>query len=480
MNNKYILSLSKSNELENTIKFDNYYLNHNYETSKIFEKRIKDKTLIIIGEFVDCRNSQLTQLEIVERLINTEDLDELIFESKYLAGRYLILYGNTKEGLFSLPDPISSIPVNYTVSKNMHMISSHAKFIAENYDLKISEEAIEIRKEALEPQHPLPYNITMYKEVKFLVPNHLLNIKTQKKERFYPKLSMKSISMDDAVEETIEKTHNILDGFLLLKKLSLPLTSGKDSRLLLALLKDRLSEMPIYTYYFDSFTDESGDIQIPKQITEKYNLDYHMLKERAIDSDLFEDIKKDLSGMENKSVLNNGYTYSQSELSDYSSMPGDVVSITKSQFGKALPEKLATTNYFVTKTHNYSNTNKEYVKLWVEETKELYKRFGTSQFDLFVWEHRFGRWMSNSIQNYDYLMNQTYIFNCRYLIEMWVSIPRKERTNISFHEEIIRREWPELLELELNPDEKLLNRVFNNSYMFYLGSFLKHIMLKYK
>jgi hypothetical protein len=141
---------------------------------------------------------------------------------------------------------------------------------------------------------------------------------------------------------------------------------------------------------------------------------------------------------------------------------------------------MATVNYLVTKTHNYSSANKYYVKEWLKNVESFPKEYNVSKYDLFNWEHRFGRWMSNSIQNYDYLVNQTYIFNCRYLIELWINIPRSERTNRSFHEEVIKSEWPELLEVEFNPDEKLMNRIFNNSYAFYYGSIAKHYIKKIK
>src|SRR5699024_12480631 len=149
-------------------------------------------------------------------------------------------------------------------------------------------------------------------------------------------------------------------------------------------------------------------------------------------------------------------------------------------FGKDLPESFATTNYFITKIHNYSPEAKKYIEKWIKDTKTYSEKFNVSLFDLFHLESRLGRWLPKSIQNYDYFMNQIYIFNSRYLIELWMSIPRDERTKKSLHIEIIKKEWPEQLDFEINHDERIINKMFYKSYVYYIGIYAKYLLNKYK
>ena len=144
-----------------------------------------------------------------------------------------------------------------------------------------------------------------------------------------------------------------------------------------------------------------------------------------------------------------------------------------------LPEILATPSYFVTKTHNYSKENKKEVIKWVQEVSSYSEVSGISKYDLFFWEHRCGKWTSNSFMNDDLLINVLNPFNCRELIETWLNVSRKERMNGAVHKKIIYNTWPELLQYKINPYDKykVLQR---NSLIYYLAVKAKYILGKIK
>lgn len=479
MKNKYIISKNLDKNYTYSVEMGEYYINHNYDASQFYLKRNKENCFIVIGDFVDSNAMYNTKEAIIEKISESKDISELIKNTHYLAGRYLIFFGTKEELLYVLPDPIVSIPINFSFLKNEFIISSDAKLIAEKYGFSQSQKAIRIKKGA-EQQQPLPYNITMYDEVKTLIPNHLLNLQQSKMVRFFPLKSNEKISMDKAVEQTILKGKNIIDEFSNTKKMSLPITSGVDSRAVLALMKKHKSEVKLYTYFHDEFTQETGDIKIPTEIANYFDISYNTLPTQEIPGKIYEEIKTELSGLENDRILRNGFTYSNSNLTEYHPVPGDIISLSKSPFGKNLPERLATLDYFITKTHNYSPEVKEYVRLWMEDVEQYSKANKVSKYDLFNWEYRLGRWLPNNIKNYDYFVEPIYIFNCRFLMELWVSIPKKERTQRSLHMEIIKKEWPELLNFEFNPDDKAIDNMFSNSYLFYIGSFIKYQLKRFK
>lgn len=93
---------------------------------------------------------------------------------------------------------------------------------------------------------------------------------------------------------------------------------------------------------------------------------------------------------------------------------------------------------------------------------------------MFFWEHRFGKWASNSSMNYDVLVDSITPFNCRELIETWLMIPRKERMKCKLHNKIIEDNWPELLDIPINPGEKY-QTLSKNSLLYYVGSMIKYV-----
>lgn len=478
MENKYLLDNKPHTTFNHSIEIFGSYFNHNYKESSICIRTQNGKTVLFIGEFVNAKYPKQTITETASKLVTCETLEEILEELNYLAGRYLLFYGNETSIQYVIGDAVASIPTNYMFDGNSYAISSHPKFIADAYSLTKSEESMTIAK-AAEQQQPLPYNLTMYDEIKNLIPNHYLNLTHNKMIRFYPLKENPAVDIDEVVDETIALMKNVLNSYLSEDKIALPITSGKDSRLILSLLKNHLDKVEMFTYRLDAFTEETGDIAIPKQISEDYKINYHILPVLDVPESKKEAIYEELAGSQNEGILRNAYTFNQSILSNLDALSGDIVSITKSSFGKNIPESLGTTSYLVTKTHNYSKENKAQVEQWREGVEDIYDKTNISIFDLFNWEHRLGKWLPKSMQNYDYLMNQLYIFNCRYLMKLWVSIPRAQRVEGSFHLKVIEKEWPELLDYPLNPDDKLIDSIFSHSALFYVGSYGKYILGKF-
>ena len=133
----------------------------------------------------------------------------------------------------------------------------------------------------------------------------------------------------------------------------------------------------------------------------------------------------------------------------------------------------------VTKTHNYSRENLKEVKRWINDVKKYSKLSNISKYDLFFWEHRVGKWTTNSYMNSHILVGSLNPFNCRELIELWLRVAQNDRVNGEIHKGIIKLNWPELLEFPINPDTKF-SFFYKNSILFYIGARAKYILGKGK
>lgn len=470
-NRNYLICKKKNKE------FDNYYdigsYKFSYNNSDAILGKANNKEVIIYGVIVDSSMPNRTSEEIIDELLALTNFNSVIEKSKKYAGRYVIIY-YSKEGLYILPDATATIHVAYTTKENELYVSSNPKIIADINGFKESVISKKIKASA-EETHPLPYDMSMYDEIKYVIPNYYLNCRNRTAYRYYPLEKINKITVLDAAQASRKLIGNIIMAYKNNYKLSIPLTSGMDSRTILSFCKEYLDEIPTYTFFHDNFTDETADINIPKKMSRKLGFVYTVLKDIELPEEI-EYIYKNMVGSNiNRLEARNAWTYYKSDFKEYKRLDGQVSPLAKSNFGRNLPEFLAKPSYLVTKTHNHSKENYKEVKRWCDEIDEYTDLSKISKYDLFFWEHRSGKWASNSYLNSGILIDSLNIFNCRELIETWLSVPRKNRCNGEIHKEIIRLNWPELLEYPFNPDEKY-GIVYKYSFLYYLASMAKFML----
>ncbi|WP_226910229.1 hypothetical protein [Marinilactibacillus psychrotolerans] len=473
MDKDYLISKDKYEKFQNIIKIKDLYIHYN--NCNVFYTSEDKSSVVLIGDVIDCRDPNKTPENILNEIIELNSLEKLLEYAKYLLGRYVLLNYKNSGKIEVLPDANCTVPINYYKDDKTFVVSSSTFIISDIFDLPISKESLKIKSKA-DNQHPLPYNKTMFDDIKVIIPNHYLKLDSMEMIRFYPNQNIKENSFDFVLNETIKIMDKVIAKVAKDHKLSIPITAGIDSRTILALFKDHSGRIPLYTFYNKGEMD-SWDIKVPKTIATKFGLTHYTFERVPISSKKVDKLKVLLGYQENERILENAYTLSQSELSEHSFLSGDIIPIVKSNFGKNLPENFATLSYFITKTHNYSRENKYYISEWMRDVENHYN---VSKFDLFFWEYRTGRWFPKNADNYDVFSDPFYLFNCRYLIELWISISREDRMNKSFHKEIIKSKWPELLEISVNPGKKTQETLFSNQYAYYLGSFLKYQIKRFK
>lgn len=473
--NDFLISREKNEKYKNHYDIGDYKFQYN--DSNAIKGTVDDKMIIVYGTIVNSKNYNHDNNVIIGELLESKDFTDLIERSKKMAGRYIIVY-NSSEGLFILPDSISSIQVAYTVLGCDLYVASNPKTIGDinGFEESIISKAI---KSSADETHPLPYDVSMYDEVKFVIPNHFLNCESRKTTRYYPLIKVKETSAKTAALISSEIISNTIRGYLSKYKLSIPLTSGLDSRTILSICKNYMSEIPTYTFFHDNFNDDTSDIVIPKEISKQHSFRHIVLEDLDLPNELIEVYKNKFGNSIVKSEARNAWTYYNSPLYEYCRLDGNISLLAKSNFGRNLPEYFAKPSYLVTKTHNYSKFNYKEVIKWCNNVDEYTQNSGISKYDLFFWEHRAGKWTTNSMMNSDLLIKSLNPFNCRELIETWLSVPKRNRINGEIHKEIISINWPELLEFPINPGSKY-SIVYKNSFLFYIASIVKYLHMRNK
>ncbi len=474
-NRNYLICKEINNKFNKRFDIGGYKFQ--YKDSSASQVIKKDKNIIVFGEVINTRKFDATIYEILEELLETNNLIDLINVSKRLAGRFILVY-YSREGFFIIPDASTSIIVAYTTIENELYVSSNPKIIADVCGFDESTFSKGIKKSAAE-SHPLPYDLTMYDNIKVVIPNHFLNVKGRTAIRYYPLSKNDDMTTTEVAELSSKIIRNTIKGYHRKHKLSLPITAGVDSRTILSASKDLISQIPTYTFFHDNFNDRTADILIPVEMSAKFKFKHFVFKDMELPRELVEFYIEKVGGNLVKSEVRNAWTYFNSEIKEHAMLNGGISPLAKSGFGKNLPEFLSTPTYLVTKTHNYSKDNYQEVKRWVGDVSKHSHLSNISKYDLFFWEHRVGKWTTNSYMNADILVDLLNPFNCRELIEAWLRVPRRNRMNGVIHKQVIKINWPELLEYPINPDAKY-DFVEKNSLLFYFGTYIKYFMERNK
>ncbi len=326
----------------------------------------------------------------------------------------------------------------------------------------------------------MPGDVTLFKEVKRLLPNHYLDVKRQEIVRFCNWTSEERSSLDDVISLTIERSQCLAQAYASQYSLACPLTGGKDSRLVLGLLYGSGLKVPCYTMKHVWHKGDEGDLSIPPKLASALELAYCQIPD-VVPSDgqcqLFDEIYEE--GLWPKVTLSLAETI-QSRFKGYAIISGDICDqVGKCGLHQDIPEHFASPSYFQTKIHNTDNRCRQYLRKWMDDVHSSAEK--VSVMDLFAIESRVGRWANETNMIYCNLgLVSLNIFNSRRIIYTWASLSRKERKKAVIHKRVLEEVCPALLEIPYeNPG--VIKRILKSSWpFFFLASMVKLSFSKYK
>ena len=405
-------------------------------------------------------------------------IESFIEAEKFLGGKYVLLL-RIKEQYYVMGDATCSIPVFYTNNGDDVLCSCYAFQMANEMQLTPDDTFLKIR-ESGDSSQIMPYDYTIWKEIKRLLPNHYLNLNEKRAIRIVNHHSVQSVlTADEAAEKTLSYIKRLADFYSSKFSLACALTSGRDSRAVLSVLGcDK--KMPVYTIKHEGFDESTPDIVMPKLIAEQVHLNYQQIRDIELtDSDIAEADVVLGKGNYSKRTLMLARTIKH-HFGENAVINGDIIGqVGKCSLHRDIPLCFATPSYFRCKLHNYSKEAKEGLRLWMQEIDQSDEH--VNGFDLFSIENRMGVWAANENEIYN-MVGQYYlnIFNSRSIIYEWVRVARKERKVSVIHLAIIKRLHPELLEVPFGSDGIFENMAKYNGISYLLASYLKYYIGKIK
>ncbi len=437
--------------------------------------RSGSRELIIFGYAVDVFSGQRDSLaETI--LASTSDADGVFEYEKKLGGKYAVFYCENGK-LLCMGDATCSVPIFYTVGTDNFICCSNPQFIVSSLGLTPDPTLLKVRNSGPLNQ-AMPYDVTPYKEMKQLIPNRVLDVSTGKTRRIInSRTKQKTVSPAEAAKITAPMIANITKMYATDYGIYCPLTSGRDSRVVFAFLKNLKIPLNSYTIWKDAFKKDPQDWDIPVRLSEICGSNHEQIHKETVTDEM----KKKMD-----SVLGeNGYPQDAFTLAvtvskhypSFATIEGDIIGqVGKCSLHRDVPLALATPAYFRCKLHNYSCESRRILAEWLSDIVDSGEK--VNAFDLFSIENRLGVWASHThlIRN---VMGMAFynIFNSRSIIYVWTAVKRKERMKSAIHVELIRLTAPELLDVPFEQDKSGVVQLAKSSWpVFYVATFAKYFV----
>jgi len=432
--------------------------------------------IVLIGYILDPDNPQMRDMEIVQMLLaKSIEKNDVFGELDRLGGRFVAILG--LDGRVIVCNDASGFrQIFYYRDDNQKIwCSSQPSLLAEVFQLHIDEmykaEYEKIHLFTNSSEYWFPGTVTPYKSIRHLTPNHYLDLHTGQITRYWPRKPLQKYSYDDSVESSADCISKFITAATNRFDTALTITAGLDSRMILAGSRPVHDEMYYFTHTHGTLYMDGPDISIPKKLLSKLGLNHTVVHHHNKPDPAFDTIYRKSNIMARSVKGVNAYTMYRhfdeigKEFVVVNGLCGEI-----SRMFYILPSMIridGKTLAALTGMNTSPTAINEYQK-WLMNTQEVFD-YGYNVYDIFYWEQRVGNWAAMSFNEYDIAFESFSPLNSRRLLETMLGVDSRYRRepNYSFHRDIIKRLWPETLQLPINPTSRkkaILNSIKGSGF----------------
>jgi hypothetical protein len=440
-----------------------------------------NKSIALLGFVVDPDNPHATNSDIINRLIQSFSVcDDLFEHTDKFGGRWILIVNDGQE-IRSFNDVTGLRQIFYT---DVHQTKdvwcgSQPDLIAKILNLQMDEEAVDFINwfQLKNEEYWWPGDSSPYKEIKHLLPNHYLNLETGQCYRYWPNKGLDELSLDEA----IEKIPRILSGLMQSASnrfdLVLALSSGLDSRLVLASCKEIRHKISFYSGTRPEVPKNHPDIEVPSRLLSKLDLKHdiidHDVKLRNEFIEIFKSNVPFAHEIRRASAMQaNLDYYNQSKVG----VTGNVSEVGRCFYRLPASDEQVTAPKLSSLTqmgdHPFAI---RFFEEWLLGLGEIYN---LNVLDLFYWEQRIGNWFAMNCLEFDIAWQDIFTpYNNRSLLIDLLSVDEKYRRppKYKLYQKLIFSLWPEVLCEPINPHKRRGLKYLKKCSMRYIRHQLKNL-----
>jgi len=230
-------------------------------------------TVTLVGHAIDPYQPKAHESDILHSLIEkVPDLDEFIESTLPLTGRWVIIFQDRRDTKI-FTDPCGFRQVYYHRDGEELWCASQPELIKANRQLRLNTNPLLLpfltHPGHVQRESPWIGASTLYGNCFHLLPNHYISADRADPVRFYPN----SVIGRKTESEIVQSASTILQGAMIglvhRYQVSLALTAGVDSRVLLAASRHVSNDIDYFVYRQRTFGADHPDIWVPERIAGK-------------------------------------------------------------------------------------------------------------------------------------------------------------------------------------------------------------------
>lgn len=309
-----------------------------------------------------------------------------------------------------------------------------------------------------------PGNSSIYREVTLMQPNHLIDLNSKSVRRYWPTRKIRRYTKAEAVPALAQLLKGVVTAAHHRAPLALGLTSGVDSRAVLAACRDFAGELYIYTLLYRALTPDSDDPKVARQICDRLGLEHHLLDAREPMCSGFEELYREhTTGIKDD--------WCPLLFAKFSHIPAETLLM------KGMASEIYRCRYWLSGDYPYRVDLRYLVekarmgedplvwdkfRAWMQDALVV-EDHGYKLLDIFSWENETGHWLAFGSNVSDLTHTEFTPLNCRRYIEIMLGTDPKLRIGkgCKLQAEVTRALWPELAEFPYTPSraEAPVNRI---------------------
>lgn len=434
-------------------------------------------TLVLLGDMFDYEFPDYSNADILKDLFD-EKYEKVVEKTAKYSGRFVIIFFN-ESTLSLVHDLTATRKIYYCNFKDKVWCASQPHLLAKTLGIGKTKDPSRLAfynsPDFVRLFNSNIGNLTIYDNIYQVMPNYYFDLLHARSVRYWPNKPLKRLAIKKAATNCSEIIKGYLKSMANRYEVMIPVTAGKDSRILLSASREFSDKVTYYINKRNDLTEKSLDIALPKKLLDSLNLKLHILEPvMPIDPD-FEKVYFENNKMASHEFLPIIYNY-YLNFPKKVNLPGNIASAGFEMF-KYVPKKV-TIDYitYSYKLNKYSFA-RQYYKKWLDECTALCKSSGINIMSLFYWEERLGNWGTQIQLEKDIAQEDFNPFNSRHLVTQFLSVKPKYISSpiYNLHRRIIKKLSPETLQAPINPGWK--NSIKKTFY--FLGIFKLLYKLKY-
>jgi len=440
------------------------------------------RSAILIGYALDPRQPDATNADLAGRMARCDNVEGFANCLYDLSGRFLALQiGPGMMRIFG--DAFGLRSLFWTVRDGRFHAASQPSLLDRAVPLERSdayEQYMQSEYVRTRPGHYHPAGVSLFKNVRQLVPNHYLEVRFPDKVRrvrFYPSRPLPTLSPEKGLGLYTELLRGSMDAVARRFPLALALSADVDSRVMLAAAGPFLENGLAYSLICRDLTEKSPDIRLPAELASRLGFKHLVIDAREETSPQFRELYN-----ANTDIPHTGH-WGPPAAALIAHLPGKYLAV-KSD-GAEIVRRY---NYRYSR-HPRTNSHRYFVSMvkgwdkipfidkaiakWFEGVRPAAELTGHRLPDLFYWEHEMGGCIARNQLEWDIAQEVFTPYGNRELLEATLGVDDRLRrlTDNRFFMPAIGRMWPDAMSLPVHPvkDKKHRIRKFFKKLLMKVG-----------